>query len=212
MVHGGTAWLSLALASETGRRDQDAITDACFAAIDLLAGGIDGARWLAAASFDTIMYGVVLRDGPAEPPSFRIRRRELEIDTIVDARTLPADPSWWFLQQAQRVLETVAARYDLSEPSLRELDHDPDLPLPPVDQNAIADIGADLDALEDDEILVAIPYQLPGEDEQTLFDRRLRIDAVLTEVLRAPPRASSATGNAYVFTFAVPDRRGRWRR
>lgn len=164
------------------------------------------------------MYGVLLRNGPAEPASFRIRRRELEINTILDARTLPANPSWWFLRQAQDVLDAVADRYGLGTPPLHESDDESDssLPqsdsLPPVDQNAAADISADLEAMEDDEMLVVVPYQLPGEDEQALFSRRLQTDALLTQVLGAPPSASGATGNAYVFTFAMPNRRGRWKR
>lgn len=218
MMSDRPAWLWLALGSETGERELFSAAPAAHAAVELLAGGLDGARWLAKAPFDTIMYGVLLRNGSAEPASFRIHRRELEIDTTLDARTVPADPSWWFLQQAQHVLEAVAERYDLALPPLRELDGESDSPLarpdslPPVDRNAEADISADLEALEDDEMLVVVPYQLPGEDEEALFSRRLRTDALLTDIFGAPPSASSATGNAYVFTFATPQRRRRHKR
>ena len=218
MASGEPAWLWLALGSETTEPDLFSAMPAAHAAVELLAGGLDGARWLTTAPFDTIMYGVLLRNGPAELASFRIRRRELEIDTVVDAGTVPKDPSWWFLQQAQHVLELVAERYDLGPPPLCEVDDEPDSSppppdsLPPVDQAAAADISADLEALEEDEMLVIVPYQLPGEDEQALFTRRLHTDALLTDILGAPPNASGATGNAYVFTFAMPDRRRKRRR
>lgn len=210
VASGGPAWLWLALGSETGRDDP---VSAAHAAVELLADGLDGARWLTTAPFDTIMYGILLRDGPPGPANFRIRRRELEIDTILDARTVPADPSWWFLRQVQHVLEAVAERFDLGLPPLRELYDDPgsSLPpldsLPPVDQNADADISAEVEALEDDEMLVVVPYQLPGEDEQALFSRRLHTDTLLTDILGAPPSASGTTGNAYVFTFPMPNPR-----
>jgi hypothetical protein len=215
MSYGGSAWLSLALGSELSGSDADRVSDAAFVAVDVLARGIAGARWLSAAPFDAIVFGMVLRDGPSEPPSFRVGRGELQIDSIVDARSLPADPSWWFLQRVQRILMTVADRYNLGDPPLRELDPQPNLstglPLPPVDRTAPADVGADVEALDDDELLVVVPYQQPGEDERAVLDRRLRVDAALTDAFGASPTASGATGNAYIFTFGMP-RRGRRRR
>ena len=132
MEDGGAAWLWLAFGSEASERRRFSVAPAAHAAVELLAGGLDGTSWLATAPFDTIMYGVLLRNSPAEPDAFRIRRRELEIDTYVDARTLPADPSWWFLQQAQRVLDAVAERYNLGAPPLRRPveEHDSSSPLP----------------------------------------------------------------------------------
>lgn len=216
-----SGWLWLAFGTELGELETFSAAPAAQAAVVLLADGLDGARWLATAPFDTIMYSVLLRNNAAEPHSFRIRRRELEIDTYLDARSMPSDPSWWFLKQAQHVLNAVAEHYHLGAPPLRQPleERGPSTPpqdvLPPVDQDADADIGADLDALEEDELLVVIPYRLPGEDEDALFRRRLHVDDLLTDVLGAPPNASSATGNAYVFTFPMPRarrRRGRERR
>ena len=170
------------------------------------------AGWRAGAPFDAVECGIVLRDGHGEPTTFRVRGRTLETGSVVDARALSDDPSWLFLRLVQDVLAAVADRYDLGDPPLDgpgEPDEEPGFPLPPVDHDAAADVGADVAALQDDEVLVVIPSQLPWEDERRLLDRRQRVDAALTEIFRAPPRASSATGNAYVFVLGLPGRRRR---
>ena len=112
---------------------------------------------------------------------------------------------WLFLTQILRDLEEVGQRYGLGRPPLRTAPP-PDLPVDdPGDQVLAGNAGldAELAALEDDEILVAVPVELPGEDPTATLVRLHRTEEAVSGRL-GPSRASSTAGEVYVWAFPLP--------
>lgn len=179
--------------------------------VDLVAGTLDGRRWLESAPFDSVTYGILFRAAPRAKPSFRIRGRQLEYDSVLDVRTLPTEQSqqaWWLFKEVLLGLEGIGEKYRIGSPPLVlapavEDDRDERSETPPVSPYAPSDVEPDLAALDEDEVLLVLPVAADHENEQQAAARRARHEAAFTGLL-GPARASSWSGNAYTITFQLP--------
>lgn len=74
----------------------------------------------------------------------------------------------------------------------------------PVSDYAPSDVGSELDAMDDNDVLLVLRYRQDDEGEGPAFERRLRQEGSLSRLL-GPPVASSKCGNAYAIAYALPN-------
>ena len=201
-VSANWLWPALFVEDSIPRETDLAAADA----VDLVASMVDGPTWLRDARFSSISYGVLFaRAGAVEP--MRIRRRELVVSTRCHPDRLTSGDAavrWMFFTQILRDLEHVGREYGLGSPPLRDSPDDVPDPRgrPPLLACGHADIGAEMAALEDDEVLVAVPSELPGEDRETAEGRLTRTEEAVSGLL-GPSLAGSTAGAAYVWAFPL---------
>ena len=113
-------------------------------------------------------------------------------------------------------LEGVAPKYRLSSPLLRmpagwtavtgQEDEDESIeslkPVSPLLRTS-AEVIAELDALDEDEVLVVVPFHARDEGATEARDRLARQEQALSGVL-GPFRAGNATGGAYAWAYPLP--------
>jgi len=176
-------------------------------AVDLVASVVDGPTWLRGARFSSISYGILFaRVGDPEP--MRVRRRSLVMSTCCHPDRLTSGDGavrWMFFNQVLQDLADVGKKYGLGDPPLRI--PPPAASEPPgeffVDACGRADVGAEMAAMEDDEVLVVVLCKLPDEDQVAAEARLTRTEEAVCRLL-GPSRAGSTAGEAFVWAFPLP--------
>jgi hypothetical protein len=197
-------WPALAVEDSIPRETDLAAADA----VDLAAAIIDGPAWLREARFSSISYGILFARAD-DPQPMRIHRRELELSTGCHPdrlRSGDAAVRWMFFTQVLRDLEDVGKKYGLGSPPLRTSPHDASALVHaqlPLAGSGHADVSAEMAAMEDDEVLVAVPSELPDEDRAAAEARLTRTEEAVSRLL-GPSRAGSTSGEAYVWAFPLP--------
>jgi len=202
----GLAWLWPAIAVEDDVRHNADL--AAIEVVDMVATIVDSSAWLREAQFTSICYAIMFTRADGKE-STRVRRGELELQTYCDPDLLPtghAAVRWKFFLQVLRDLERIGEKYGLGNPPLKVPSYEtPEFLeggtslLPPGN----ADFRAELAALEDDEVLVAVPSELPDEDRVASAARRTKTEEAVSRLL-GPSRAGSTAGDAYVWAFPLP--------
>ena len=176
-------------------------------AVDLVASVVDGPAWLRTARFSSISYGILFaRAGDLEP--MRIHRRSLVVSTRCHPDLLTSGDAavrWMFFTQVLRDLDEIGKKYGLGSPPLNISPKDVTAsPVgSPLAESGGADVSAEMAALEDDEVLVAVPSELPDEDRAAAEARLTRTEEAVSRLL-GPSRAGSTAGEAYVWAFPLP--------
>lgn len=215
---GHIPWIYSGLMSGTSPDFADEAADEAIFTIAMI---VDGEQWLSSANFDAIMCNFVFRGGLAKSPRLDVKDEQLTLQIHVPLENLPTGKTgltWWILQHVLGDLHVVASQFDLPSPPIafRALTaarvrtrppskQDTGHPqyFPPVSADAPGDVGAELDAMDDNEVLLVLRYRDSGESERQAMERRLRQEDALTQLL-GPPLASSASGNAYAIAYELP--------
>ena len=193
---------------------EDAVANAIWTAAMV----IDGWKWLSdREDFHHIFFHYYWKKG--RPKSdVTVEYGVLTLEASIDPGSLPADKdglTWWMLQRVLGDLDAIATAMDLPKPpvTFQPWDmaglngHMSDQPggefQPPVSDDAPSDVGSELDAMDDNEILLVLRYRQDNEDDGRAFERRIRQEDALSRLLGAP-LASSKCGNAYAIAYALP--------
>src|SRR6266496_8985 len=197
-------WLEAAISIES--TVSQPIADAT-EVLDLVRAVIDGRRWLAAAPFSSIVFGINFVRGGNGRPGFTRRRDTLMVHAAVDPDGLPSLDEdgyrWHFFYFALQAFEDIAEKYKLRRPPLNMNLTGPGpvwIPdsagTPLSGDGAAAGIAAEMAALEDDEVLVVA--RLPADGPQPVNDRLQAVESTLSTTL-GTIRASATAGDAYVW-------------
>lgn len=182
---------------------------------------IDGRKWLSGADFDHIFCDYSWRKGKSHTPRISVEFGHLTFEATVDPNSLPTEEEQLTVHLFRRVLddlEYIASAMDLPRPSIafealvmaermreaggRPYIAEPDFP-PPVSDDAVSDVGSELDALEPNEVLLVLQYRQDDETDGQAFNRRLLQEEALSRLLGAP-LASSKCGGAYAIAYPLP--------
>ena len=211
-------WLigGLSSASPSQGLSAESVMDAVLAAGMV----VDGRRWLASSDFHSIHLRYEAK-GQGRKPRSTVEYGRLNYESDLDPDVVPsaeAGGAWWLFKRVLNDLEDIARQRDLPAPpiALRALldadvtgqpDEGPAVEVsgfPPVSDYAPDDVGSELDALGDDEVLLVLRYKEENEGEGPAAERRLRQENALSRLL-GHPLASSKSGNAYAIAYPLPE-------
>lgn len=178
---------------------------------------VDGRQWLASSDFNLVHLRYKAKKGQGRKPRSTVKYGRLDYESDLDPDVVPAAEAggaWWLFKRVLDDLEEIARQHNLPNPpiALRAL-LDADvraegpavevLGFPPVSDYAPNDVGSELAALGDNEVLLVLRYKEENEGEGPASERRLRQEYALSSLL-GHPLASSKCGNAYAIAYALP--------
>lgn len=212
-------WLMGGLSSQS--RSQGLSAESVMDAVLAASMVVDGRQWLAAADFSSVHLSYRAKKGQGRKPRASLEHDRLNYESDLNTDVVPSTQdgsAWWLFRRVLSDLGDIAHQGNLPEPPIalqallnatvrEDPAEGPDAEMPglypPVSDYASADVGSELDAMGEDEVLFVLRYRQENEDEGRASERRLRQEHALSRLL-GHPLASSKCGDAYAIAYALP--------